>query len=125
MCICDFYKEYVVTNPNEVDQILRINYGNGYNSFWIAMESNSYPCLAILTNNNLACVHYFPEERDSGFQSVSFENLNLNPSGETEFRVENINQSQFLNNDSVIELQQAIEVVREFMMSPLRPTAIP
>jgi len=124
MCICDFYKEYVVAHQNEVNHILRINYGGGYNSFWVSMENNSYPCLAILTNNNLACVHYFPEEGDSGFQSVSTENLSKNTSGETEFRVDNINRPQFLNNDAVVSLREAIEVVQEFMVLPLRPTAI-
>jgi hypothetical protein len=110
-----------VTNPHQLEVILRHRLPNGYNSFWLSHEAK-YPAVSLLAKGNLACVYYFPEEGHPGFQSVSEPPIVAQEL--FEFRVETPDQVQPIIGEAVIPFERASAAAQEFLILPLQPTSL-
>lgn len=87
----------------------------GYNEFWICMdEKQSYPCIVVSVKDDLAYLHYFEEEGEPGWASVS-ERLNgLDEEGMTTFYTNNGAEEIMIENRAIVAFDKAVEAVEEF-----------
>jgi hypothetical protein len=63
--VCD------VTKPADIEAAPSKRHGGGINSFWLSHGAERYPAINIMVKEDLASVHYLPEDRDHGFISVA------------------------------------------------------
>ena len=119
MKVEDFTGQYDVTDPLQLEEILRYRLPNGYNSFWLSHDSK-YPAISLLAKGDLACVYYFPEDGHPGFHSVS--DLPIIGQEVFEFRVDTPDQVQHIVGEAVIPFERASAAAREFLILPLQPT---
>lgn len=110
----------VVTNNGDkscetVQEIIDILINNSYDDIWISGEEE-YPCLAVLTNGSLACVHYFLNDTGNMWQSA----------GDYDKDVMFITggEESEMPADSIITLEKAIECVKEFRDTLEKPDCI-
>ena len=106
----------------EFESILNIRYGKGANEFWIYGE-NRYPCLSIMVNCEYAYLHFFPEHKHPGFQSIGM-NTDL-PEGEMSiFYTNTIDEEIEIINDAVIPFSTAVTAAKEFFITSELPKCI-
>ena len=103
-------------NDNEIEQILKKCADNPLDDIWISGE-NEYPCLALLVNRELACIHFFASEEEH-YQSVG----NEESDGTTKFYAGG--EMAELPNYTVVSLSLAIQCVKQFFKSHNRPSCI-
>ena len=112
--VCDYGPEREVGTGAEVEAILAERAANGMNSWWVSWDS-MYPCVGILANGDLACVHYFPDDRHAGFVAKG-PAPGLDPSGQTMFSISGLsNEEDWTPNTDVVDFSVAIQVVRDFV----------
>jgi hypothetical protein len=107
----------------EMERALAARYGQGVNEIWLAHGDQLFPALSILANKDLACVHFYPEEFDPGFQSVG-PVPGLDPDQKTAFFVNTPTEILSMSNRSVVPFSLALEAAREFSKSPTLPRCI-
>ena len=121
MIIEDFSGSFEVEDVVEVERILTRRYAGCYNGFWLFHESK-FPSLSILVKDEVAYAHYFPKERHAGFRSKGHEpNLNGDT---TEFRLDNTNQKEEIENSAVISFADELSVAKDFFYSSEIPRVI-
>ncbi len=103
-------------NDNEIEQIIKKYADNPLDDIWISGE-NEYPCLAILVNEELACIHYFASEKEH-YQSVG----NEESDDTTKFYAGG--EIVELPSYTVVPLSLAIECAKQFFKSNNRPSRI-
>lgn len=118
----DFTSTIQVGNVDELETALQRRF-DGVNSFWLSHSEGTKPSLSILVRDDLACLHYFPDDSHPGFSSIG-EVARLKPSGTTIFYMDNPDQEQEILNTAVIHFVRAIEVAREFFACKDLPSAI-
>ena len=100
----------------ETADFIRKSALNPYDDIWIC-GTEDYPCLAILVNGDLACVHYFLNDQGDMWQSVG------NREEDVLFRV--IGEAPgSMPGDCVISLDEAIACVNQFFDTLQRPDCI-
>lgn len=111
-----------VDEATSIDNVLGLRYGSGVNEFWIFRESE-FPHLAILVNQDRACVHYFPEEGHPGFRSRGEVEGPL----DEEYLVFYTNTPQeelTVPAKASVPVDLAIRAAREFFADPRLPPAL-
>jgi hypothetical protein len=111
--VCDYRTEREVGTEAEVEAILAERTANGMNMWWVAFDTQ-FPCVSILANKSLACVHFHPHDEHPGFQAQGPAS-GLDPNGETMFSISGPNEEVWMPNTSVVEFSVAIRAVRDFL----------
>jgi|SRR5215471_5291929 len=122
MIVEDYDSEHDVATPDELEAALRKRFEGGINSFWLSHGPDEHPKLAILVKEDLASVHYFPKERDAGFQSIA-KNPGPNPYDTTVFFVRPT-EKVWVVNYAIIPLPDALKAAHQFAISPTLPKCI-
>jgi hypothetical protein len=123
MKIEDYHAVYDVTNLADIEAALRKRYRAGRNSFWLFHGGNKFPAINIMVNGDLAYIHYFPEERHPGFGSVGML-PGLRSGEETDFFLSSSDEPLGVMNEAVVRFSDALQVAREFAISPALPKPI-
>jgi len=121
MMLEDMRGSFQIENSIVLEAKLNKRYGAGVNAFWLSHEgineNSTSAKLAILVNNELANVHYFPPGKHPGFQSQgSIPDLDIR--GFSEFYVyspEKLQQVEEISNAYVVPFSDAVKVAKEFL----------
>lgn len=100
----------------EAADFIRKSASNSYDDIWIYGEEE-YPCLAMLVNGDLACVHYFLNDQGDMWQSVG------TCEEEVAFGVYNEAPGN-MPGECVISLDEAIACMNQFFDTLQRPDCI-
>lgn len=111
--ICDYGPEREVATAADVETILAERAANGMNMWWVSLDA-MYPCLSILANGDLACVHYHPHDRHAGFQAQG-PAPGLDAGGQTMFSISGPHEEIWMPNPSVVAFSVAIRAVQDFL----------
>jgi hypothetical protein len=115
LVIYDFRGGHGVSSDFEMAVVLGKRNDNGFNEFWLQHADAKHP-----SNQDLACVHYFPEDGHPGLQSVRLAS-DLDPDGTTAFRC---TEWTTRLNSTVIPFSWALDVAKEFAGSKWLPRRI-
>lgn len=107
--------EYICRTVTELLMTIRNSSQMPYDDIWISREAE-YPCLAILLNGNLACVHYFLNENGDMWQSAGVYNQ------DTEFVAGGVKTE--IPANAVIGIEEALACAEQFWFSVERPTCV-
>jgi len=123
MIVEDFGGTSQVSNEHELVALLAKRYGVGVNSLWLAHERGGHPALNILIRGKIAYVHYFPEPRHPGFQSVG-KCDGLTAGKTSTFCVDSATNPIEVINDAIVSVCAAEAAAKEFLRSPKLPASI-
>lgn len=123
MRVQDYKDVAEVSTDAEIELALSRRYGTGVNAIWLSHGSERYPAILILINGDHASLHFFDKERSPGLRSDgNVEGLTL---GETSvFYMNNEIEEHEVLNDSVVSLDSALNVAKEFCKAPTLPKSI-
>lgn len=110
-------------NVEKIPSILKKQTQRRVNEFWISL-TNRYPVLCVLTNQTYAYVHYFESEGEPGVQSISNNRINLEEDGMSIFYTNTDKEEVAVENRYIIDIEKAIEIVKEFYNSKTLPRCI-
>ena len=122
MRIRDFTTAVETATNEEIDAALEKRYEGNTNAFWLSHGDAKYPALLVMVEGPLASLHYFPRDRDAGLRSRaeakavtsdSFVTFHTSP-----------REKQDLLGDSVVAVETAIDVAKEFSRTRTLPTRI-
>jgi hypothetical protein len=111
------------SSKDGVEKILLKRYTKGVNAFWLYHESRKKPLLLILVKNQLANLHYFPDEEHPGFASVG-DMPSLPTDGFTMFFMRNLKEEEYISNDLIVPFSDALAAAKEFLASTELPRSI-
>src|SRR5690606_15305426 len=98
-------------------------FDEGANSFWLYPADEDVPSLLILAMNDLASLHFFPNQEHPGFSSIG-DIEGLDPNGTTVFYMDGMNAPQDMNNDTIVPFEKAVEAAKEFFVNGELPNCI-
>ena len=101
----------------EIETLIRESSFKPFDDIWIGSEER-YPCLAILINKELACVHYFLNDYGDAYQSIG----NYKETNTVEFIAGG--EKTELPYYSVVTLDKAIECAKQFFLVQNLPSCI-
>lgn len=105
----------------EVFDVLKIRFNESVNEFWITDDEKENPCLAVLVNNDMANVTFFPSDGHPGFQSAGNDK---DAEGYTVFYTNTPEEEIEISNDMIITFEQAVQAVEEFFVTKSKPLCI-
>jgi hypothetical protein len=112
-----------VSDAIDLEAALNKRYGSGVNEFWISHDDDDYPVLAIVINQELASLSYFPEAGSPGFKSVG--NLSGLKKGEfTKFYINTPTEIHLVLNESIVPVEVAVEAAKEFLADKKLPSPV-
>ena len=123
MIIQDLEHTVEDVDVSQVERVLSVRFGRGFNSFWLFHGQDDYPAINILVNGDLASMHYFVAENEAGFQSQGCL-TELEKGGFTEFRMAGLDEVQMMPNESVVSIADAIDAAREFAAEAQPPKSV-
>ena len=109
-------------NLEGIVQIMKKQNENGFNEFWISIEK-PFPLMAVLTSKSIAHVHFFDEDGSPGFSALSDCNLGLDIDQTCVFYT-NTNEIIEVENEYILSIDRAIEIVQEFFITKQIPKCI-
>lgn len=122
MVITDLEGNHEVKGFSDLEEILDRRDKNGFNSFWLSHGTRQYPTLCILVKNDLAALHFIPQEYVAGFRSQG--NMGELNSGETAFVISKLGEQIWVTNEAIVDFSMALNAVREFFLSEELPKAM-
>jgi hypothetical protein len=123
MRIQDYDSVCDVTSPADIAAALSKCHGAGRNAFWLSHGTELFPAVNIMVNEDLAHVHYFPEERHPGFASVG-KLPGLRRDGDTVFFMNSSDEPVEIMNAAVVPFSDALKAAQEFAISRTMPKCI-
>jgi hypothetical protein len=121
MHIRDYFGSLEANDAATLIVILSRRYGEGYNGFWLS-HVDQFPAISILVKDEMAYLHYFPEDRHPGFHSYS--DPPIWDRETIEFRLDNLSQKQQVDGEAVVPFAVALTVAKEFLASSVRPKSV-
>jgi hypothetical protein len=112
-----------VSNGADVERILLKRYDQGVNAFWLYHEPRKKPLLLILVNNQLANLHYFPNEEHPGYCPIG-KMPSLPNHGSTVFFMRSLKEREEVPNDAIVPFADALAAAKEFLASTALPRSI-
>lgn len=106
-----------VTDPASLDSLLRERHADGLNEFWISGEEK-FPVLVVSVRDQIAAVHFFPEDRNPGFQSRG----DRAPGGVVSLQT--IGEEIQVTSDAIVPFEDARRATHEFVDTLMLPTTI-
>lgn len=113
----------ICDKADDIREIMKKQDVKNTNEFWISIET-PFPCLGVLTNKSLAYVHYFDEDGSPGFRALSNCDLGLDEDETTTFYSNGGSEIMEVENECVITIEKAIEIVEEFFAAKKMPMCI-
>jgi hypothetical protein len=111
------------SNNVDVERILLKRCNQGVNAFWIFHEPREKPILLILAKNQMANLHYFPDEGHPGYISVG--NIPSLPAHDyTMFFMNSPKEEEHVPNDAIVPFADALAAAKEFLVSTELPHSI-
>ncbi len=120
--IHDFDGPATASTPEEVERLLAKRYENDFNGYWIFPAEHEYPAVSLLVKGQLAFLTYTANENEAGYVSDGGVE-GLTPGEQSLFFLAR-NQQQWVSNDSIVSARDAVEAVKELLVSPDLPRAI-
>jgi hypothetical protein len=123
MKVSDFENQYDVNTIAELRAVLAKRYpvdGHQANSFWLA-HAAPFPLMSILVKDDVASVWYSENENNPGSNSTG--TLSDMPRGENSAFYLN-GERQWMPNESVISVSEAVQAAEEFFTAGTRPKSI-
>jgi Immunity protein Imm1 len=111
------------SSKDGVEEILLKRYTKDVNAFWLYHEPRKKPLLLILVKNQLANVHYFPDEEHPGFASVG-DMPSLPANGFTLFYMRSPKEEEYISNDLIVPFADALAAAKEFLANTALPPSI-
>jgi len=108
---------------DKINDILQQKDANNTNEFWISIDTQ-FPFMGLLTNNGLAYVHFFDKEGSPGFRALSNCDVGSYLSGTTTFYSNNGSEEIVVENECVLSINKAIEIVKQFYTTKKMPTCV-
>lgn len=125
MYIEDFHGSEYCYNKEQLSIVMKKRNKQGYNEFWICInEEQTYPCIVVLVYKNIAYLHYFEEEGNSGWTSVADQINRSNEKGMTKFYTNNGTEEVMIENRAIVTVDKAVETVVEFINTNKMPKCI-
>lgn len=125
MFVEDFYGSEICNTIEELSKIMQRRDNRGYNEFWICIdEEEMYPCIVISVFNEIAYLHYFEDEGEAGWSSVTKQSNGLDEEGMTKFYTNSGAEEIMIENRAVVTVDKAVEVVAEFFNTEEMPNCI-
>lgn len=125
MFVEDFYGMKICNNIEQLSKEMQKRDDKGYNEFWICMdEEERYPCIVVSVYNDLAYLHYFEDEGEPGWSSVTEQSNGLDEEGMTKFYTNSGMEEIMIENGSIVSVDKAMEAVAEFMDTEEMPDCI-
>lgn len=107
-----------VSEPTELDNVLRLRFDNSSNEFWLCGDEK-YPTLAINVRGSAAIVHFFEEDGHVVFISIGDDGA----VGDETFYTNGTEEME-ISAIHVVEFEQARQAAVEFVRSGSIPTVI-
>lgn len=105
-----------IAQTADLDSYINACASLGSDDLWL-YGTAEYPCLALLINEQTACIHYFASS------AQCYQSLNETGSYKTiEFYMEN--QELSLPGSAILPLSKAIECAKQFFLSQNKPSCI-
>lgn len=105
--------DFIIDTIDEIIQLILRTSKQSCDEIWVSRTD--YPCIAVLINGNYANIHFFLNSEGDIWQTVGNNNdMQFIISGET----------QVLPGEYIISLEKAIEVVKEFCISMVKPKCV-
>jgi hypothetical protein len=111
------------SSKESVEEILLKRHTKGVNAFWLYHEPRKKPLLLILVKNQLANLHYFPDEEHPGFASVG-DMRSLPADDFTLFYMRSPKEEEHISNDLIVPFADALVAAKEFLVSTELPPSI-
>jgi hypothetical protein len=112
-----------VSDGLALEEKLNRRYGAGVNAFWLSHAGRDGAALAILVNNELANVHYFPPGQHPGYNSIGMI-PGLDADGYSEFFLNSPGELQWISNAHVVPFAAALEAAMEFLVRDELPKSM-
>ena len=123
MRVEDFDGVFEVCDTNGLDQTLARRFHNAANGFLLMGKSDGYPRLDMLVKDELAVLHFFPEEYHPGYIAQGDVD-NIDPNGTITFILFKNGQEQTMYNGYVVSLDTALKAAEEFFYSQELPKGV-
>jgi hypothetical protein len=121
--IYNYGHKYVVENPSQIAAIMSKRFDGGLSEIVLMPDRRKHPFLIIALKDDLAALHYFPDERKAGFASIGGK-LGLPPDGMTTFKTGGPHTDIEVSNDAVVTSAEALVAAKEFFHSQQLPKSI-
>jgi Immunity protein Imm1 len=125
MLICDLEAEQEVESDVELERFLMRRNGSGLNQFQLFLgraESEWWPSLIVLVNNELAWMYYLLSPEHVGYHSVGAL-PELDPQRRTRFVNFGPQEDEFSNNQ-VVRFDDALRAAKEFFVTAQLPKCV-
>jgi hypothetical protein len=123
MMLQDMKGSFQVNDGVALEEKLNKRYGSGVNAFFLSRENDNGSKLAILVNNDLANVHYFPPGRHPGYNSRgSIPDLDVR--GYSKFFLNSPDELELVSNAHVVPFSAAVKAAKEFLARDELPKSI-
>jgi hypothetical protein len=122
MVLQDMNESFQIESSIILEERLNKRYGSGVNAFWLTKNNNGAK-LAILVNDGLANVHYFPPGRHPGYNSIGCI-PGLQASGHSKFFMNSPDELQLISNAHVVPFSVAVNAAKEFLERDELPKSI-
>ena len=96
---------------------------NGNNEFWISIET-PFPFMGVLTSRSFAYVHFFDEDGSPGFSALSDGSTVPDSDQPPVFYTNNASEIIEVEDDCILSLDKAIQIVQEFFTTKQMPQCI-
>jgi immunity protein Imm1 of predicted polymorphic toxin system len=113
-----------VSTEADVERILLKRYGEGVNAFLLFHEPQTNLWLSILVKDQLAILHYFPDEEDHpGYHSIG-DMPSLPAEGRTVFFMRSLKEEEEMPNHAIVPFADALAAAKEFLVDTALPASI-
>jgi len=119
MNIDHFGGEEIAADAATLEAVLGKRYGANANEFWLSGEE-PYPAVTILVREQLACVHFFPEDGHPGYLLKGGRSI-VEPSGFTTFFTNTPTEEIEVANENIVPFSDAQRIAREFFLTNSMP----
>lgn len=123
MRIKDYETSLQVKTVCALKSALLKRYGAGVNEFWMSLDDQEFPVMALLVNGDFACVQYFPRKDHPGHISNAA-SLRLVDGEDAIFFVNTPMEEIAICVDQVVSFDDALHAAEEFFDTGVLPKSI-
>lgn len=105
--------DFVIDTIDEITKLIVRASKQPCDEIWIS--ETDYPCIAVLINGDYANIHFFLNDEGDVWQAVG-------NNKDMEFVISG--EPQIISGKYIIQLEKAIEVIKEFCTSMMKPKCI-
>jgi hypothetical protein len=123
MIISNFGSNYKIENSSDIARIMSKRFDEGQSEVVLMHDDREHPFIIIALKDDLAVLHYFPDNESAGFSSIGGK-LGLPPDGKTTFKTGGPHTDIKVRNDAIVTSSEALTAAKEFFRSKHLPKSI-